>query len=152
MARKQKLKRITKIKLSVFILLCISLSICVTSFVIVIFSTISLKSISVNIEPETYKILILSDKDFSDIELKFNVSTKEYGDKEEVINLDKLEKYKVETTELEFVKNKEVTIEDVKYKSATSPLENVFSIISLLAAIPALIFIDIFLLLLFKFK
>lgn len=152
MAMKQKLKRKTKIKLSVFILLCISLSICVTSFVIVIFSTISLKSISVNIEPETYKILILSDKDFSDIELKFNVSTKEYGDKEEVINLDKLEKYKVETTELEFVKNKEVTIEDVKYKSATSPLENVFSIISLLSAIPGLIFIAIFLLLLFKFK
>lgn len=152
MAMKQKLKRITKIKLSVFILLCISLSICVTSFVIVIFSTISLKSISVNIEPETYKILILSDKDFSDIELKFNVSTKEYGDKEEVINLDKLEKYKVETTELEFVKNKEVTIEDVKYKSATTPLENLFILIALLSAIPALIFIAIFLLLLFKFK
>lgn len=152
MAMKQKLKRKTKIKLSVFILLCIFLSICVTSFVIVIFSTISLKSISVNIEPETYKILILSDKDFSDIELKFNVSTKEYGDKEEVINLDKLEKYKVETTELEFVKNKEVTIEDVKYKSATTPLENLFSLIALLSAIPALIFIAIFLLLLFKFK
>ena len=152
MARKQKLKRKTKIKLSVFILLCIFLSICVTSFVIVIFSTISLKSISVNIEPETYKILILSDKDFSDIELKFNVSTKEYGDKEEVINLDTLEKYKVETTELEFVKNKEVTIEDVKYKSATTPLGNIFSLIALLSAIPGLIFIDIFLLLLFKFK
>lgn len=152
MAMKQKLKRKTKIKLSVFILLCIFLSICVTSFVIVIFSTISLKSISVNIEPETYKTLILSDKDFSDIELKFNVSTKEYGDKEEVINLDKLEKYKVETTELEFVKNKEVTIEDVKYKSATTPLENLFSLTALLSAIPALIFIAIFLLLLFKFK
>ena len=152
MATMKKLKRITKIKLTIFILLCFSLCIFITCFTITIFSTFSLRSVSVNIEPETYKISILSDKDFSDIDLKFNVSTEEYGNKEEIINFDYLEKYKVETTELELVNNKEITVEDVTYKSATTPLKNIFSIITLLSGIPGLIFLDIFLVLLFKFK
>ena len=77
MTTKKKIKRITKIKIIFLTLFSISLISCFICFGVYLSTKLSLKRISVNIEPETYKISILSDEDNSDVYLKFNVSTEE---------------------------------------------------------------------------
>ena len=151
MTTKKKIKRTTKLKYIFFILFCTSLISCITCFGIFGSAKLSLKRIAVNIEPETYKISILSDEYISDVSLKFNVSTKEYGDKIETLNFDELKEYKVVTSELEMVNNKEISVEDVKYNSASTPFTDIFKNITIILSSPIIIFGVIFLTLILHF-
>lgn len=150
MTTKKKIKRITKIKIIFLTLFSISLISCFICFGVYLSTKLSLKRISVNIEPETYKISILSDEDISDVYLKFNVSTEEYGDKVETIVFDELKGYKVVTSELEMVNNKEIKVVDVQYDSASTSFADIFKNITMILIIPTIIFAVIFLALTLK--
>ena len=122
---KKKTKRINKIR-NTFGILAIIFLIASISFGITSCENSYYSSFKVNIDEETKKISVLSDKDIQDINFKFNIDTVNYGYRNETVHFDEIKAHKLTPIELEIIANNKIEITDIKYISSSTPLESIF--------------------------
>lgn len=112
-------------------------------FVFLILFCAQAQSIADNIKVETGSnanpISIVSDRNFVNITFNFKISTKEFGDKSEVINLDSLKKDVKEDIELKLLKNDNITIEKIECEKINTNLKTIFLVIEIIVLILTII-------------
>lgn len=115
----------------------------VLHFVFLILFCAQAQSISDNIKVDTdtntNPISITSDKNFVNITLSFKVSTKEFGEKNEVISLDSLKKDVKTDIELKLLKNDNITIENVECHKINTSIKNIFFVAEIIVIVLTII-------------
>lgn len=129
------MKKIKIISLILFILFCIL----AFFFGIIYYDTTN--NVLVDYDNKTNIINILSDKDFDTIKLKFTVVTKEFGDKEEKIEVNNIKaNIKKEVMFETPYSNSDVTINEINYDGWENNFTNLFLTITLISMCLFIIF------------
>ena len=127
------------------------LVICVV-FIMVIFPSCNNHNIIVNYDSNKSPSIvnILSDHDIVWVDLKFNVTTKEFGEKAEIIKVRDIKKFTNKKVNIitEY-NNKSVTIENIEYAECTGELDLVIYIMLLILLIIIILYMVVFLLIAF---
>lgn len=120
------MKKIKIISLILFILFCI------LAFIFGIIYHDTTNNVLVDYDNKTNIINILSDKDFDTIKLKFTVVTKEFGDKEEKIEVNNIKaNIKKEVMFENLYSNSDVTINEINYDGWENHFTNLFLLLPL---------------------
>lgn len=126
-----------KIKIISLILFILSL---ILTFIFGIIYHDTTSNVLVDYDNKTNIINILSDKDFDSIKLKFTVVTKEFGDKEEKIEVNNIKaNIKKEVMFESLYSNSDVTINEINYDEWENHFTNLFFTIALISMILAII-------------
>ena len=134
-------KKIEDYKKYKFISLSLFATFFVFHFVFLILFCAQAQSIADNIKVETGSnananpISIVSDRNFVNITFNFKISTKEFGEKSEIINLDSLKKDVKEDIELKILKNDNITIEKVECERINTNIKTIFFVIEIIVLI-----------------
>ena len=128
-----------KLKELVLLVICVA-------FIMVIFPSCNNHNIIVNYDYNKSPSIvnILSDHDIVWVDLKFNVTTKEFGEKAEIIKVRDIKKFTNKKVNIitEY-NNKDVTIENIEYINYNTPINPFFimCIISIYLTLLLIIFI-----------
>lgn len=140
-----KNNRINKNKiLNIFLKLFAIFLLATTVLMIVFFESNSSRNVNVEINTTSQELAVTSDEDLSEITIKLNIISKEYGKKMENIPIKELKAFETKKIMLEnaIFNNQTVTITNIKYIGYVTTFEEIlFFIIPITGAISFLSFI-----------